>query len=187
MAIAKKIKQEEGISLPLGNHIALLSGVIHLGVQRNTYNNEESLKDQILLQFELQDELLPNGAPLTVSKTINNSASGPKSGLVLVGKAFGVDMQNDGLDFEAQLGKPVLLEIKPQEKDKSKQSVGAVSPLPKVLKGSVKPLVTSPKIYFDVEEITPTQLEELPPWIVNIIAKRISEPKENKPSSHDML
>ena len=140
-------------------------------------------------QFALArlDEILDNGKPLVVSKTINNSANGPKSGLVLVGKAFGVDMAKDGLDFEEQLGKPVLLEIKPQEKDKSKQAVGAVTPLPKVLKSSVKPLTTSPKIYFDVEEITDTQLAELPNWITNMIAKRISEPKENKPSSHDML
>lgn len=53
---------------PVGVHNAICVGVIDLGTQTSTYNNEENTRRQNLVTWELPEELREDGKPHTISK-----------------------------------------------------------------------------------------------------------------------
>ena len=181
MAISKILKLDKsgGIDIPLDSHIGLLSGVIHLGIQKNSWKGVESLVDQVLLQFELQDILTDKGKPVVVSK-IQRLSMKSKANLLIITKALGANV-DDGFDFHDLIGKPIIVNMG-HNADKTKVKIKDFSPLPKLLLKEVKPLMGTPKVWLDVDEITESQKSELSEWIQKLINGRV---KENNASQDD--
>lgn len=172
MAINSKLKLDKsgGIDIKSDSYIGLLLSVVHLGMQKNSYKGVETVKDTIFFQFELQDLVTDKGHPVTYGKCERNSMR-PKANLVKLGEAFGVNME-EGLDFEELVGKPVLLDIgKSPESDKV--SIRAYNKLPSLLRKEVKPLMGTPKVLLDVEELTDSQIKELPEWVQKLVNSRV--------------
>src|SRR5689334_1493487 len=87
MAVNKVFKQKEGFEVPEGAQLGLLLNVIHLGVQKNTFQGVTSYKDQVLLTFELPDLTMDDGRPVTQSTRVTNS-QGKRSTLTKIVKAL---------------------------------------------------------------------------------------------------
>lgn len=172
MAVAKKLKLDKsgGIDIKADSYIGLLLGVVHLGTQKNIYKGVTSFVDQLLLQFELQDLILDNGKPVVVSKVVRNSMKA-KANLVSIGRDLGADVE-EGIDFDELVGKPIMVEMGLNEA-KTKVTVKGFSKLPKLLAKEVKPLMSTPRVLLDVDEITDSQVTELPDWVGKLIQGRV--------------
>lgn len=178
MAISKllKLDKSNAVEIPLDSHIGLLVGVVHLGVQKNTYQGVTSLVDQVLLQFELQDILTDKGSPITVSKIVRLSMKS-KANLPGIVKYLGANIQ-DGFDFHDLIGKPIMVNMG-QNLAKTKTVIKDFGPLPKLLQKEVKSLVGTPRVYLDVDEITESQKSELSEWIRKLIDSRVTSESGN--------
>lgn len=174
MAISKTVKLDNsgGVDIAPDSYIGLLVRVVHLGVQKNTYEGTTTLKDQILLQFELQDVLMDSGNPITVSSIVTNSLKN-KAKFLKIAKAFGVDV-TEGVDLEELIGKPIMV-VMDHNTAKTKVVVKDFTKVPSSLLKTVKPLSGTPTVLLDVEEITEAQKSELSEWVRNIINNRIRE------------
>lgn len=171
MAIQKTVKLDKssGVKLEPDMYIGLLAGIIHVGLQENTYNGVTSHVDRLVLQFELQDALTDEGKAIVISKTERNSMK-EKANLIKTAKALGANV-DEGVDFESLIGKPCL--VKMERNTKGNVVPKGIEPLPKKDLKDVKPLQATPRVLLDVEEITEAQLSEMPQWIRDVIAKRI--------------
>lgn len=173
MAISKKLKITKGelTVVPAEPTIGLLLGVVHIGIHKNVYLGVTSHVDQVLLQFELQDVLTDKGTPVVFSKLERNSLH-EKANIPKLGKAMGLDVE-EGIDFEELIGKPVLLGLE-HNKDKTRVNIKSYSPIPKMMKSAIKPLMGTPKLYLDVDELTEGQVAELPEWIRKKLTERVT-------------
>ncbi len=183
MGIAKTFKVSTGsskaVSIEFGSHIGLLLGLVHLGTQKSTYQGETTIKDQLFVQFELQDILTAEGQPVSFGKIMTNSMH-EKAVLTKLIKTLGVKDLESGVDFEKLIGHPVMLNFE-LNKDKTKTSIKSFSPLPTMLKKEVKPLMNTPKLFLEVEDLTDGQKKELPPWILKIVDERIKSGSSSDP------
>lgn len=171
MAVDKIFKQQKGIEVPEGSTLGLFLGLVHLGVQKNEYEGVVNYVDQVLLKFELPDQVLEDGRPITLTKRERNSTS-PKSNMLKFIKAInGSKNLENGIDFEEQLGKPVLLEIK--HTAKGSPSIGSYMSAPESMKKNLKPLINEPTLLLDVEEISSKELEDMPEWLQKVINGRV--------------
>ncbi len=175
MPVEKKLKLDPtggGLDIPAEPQIALFLGLTHIGLQRQVYEGVESLVDKVFLQFELQDVLTDKGTPIVHGKLERNSFR-DKANLIKFAKAIGLSSTQleEGVDFEELVGKPVMINF---EKNKNgKVSAKEYSKLPAALKGAVKPLMNTPRINMDVEELTESQLGELPEFIRKMVKERV--------------
>lgn len=175
MGVNKTLKLDKstgggGVKVPEGSHIGLFVGLVHLGTHKNEFKGVSSFKDQVFLQFELQDILNDKGLPIVFGKVETNSMK-EKSNMLKFGKAIGANI-DEGIDFEQLVGKPLLLNFA-LNNAKTHVNIKSYSPLPALLRKEVKPLATTPRILMDVEAITEGQIKELPEWLQKKISQRI--------------
>lgn len=173
MAI-KKGKQESGqsIEIPIEPTIGLLAAIVHIGRQKSDYQGEVKIMDQVLVQFELQDVITNKGNPVILGKIMKNSLH-EKSGMVKMAKAFGLNVDNEGIDLTTLIGKPVMLDI--QKSSTGKPKIANFSKLRAVDLKTVKPLMNTPLVLDEVDEITEAQKNELPEWVRKLIDERIKD------------
>ena len=186
MALQKtfKLNTSNSVSIPEGSHIGLLRTIVHIGLQENTYKGETSIVDQVFLQFELQDILTDTGRPLNSGKLVKNSTH-DKANLTDIVRSLGGDVKN-GFDFESLIGKSVMVNYGLNQAG-DKTVIKSFSPLPALLKKAVKPLSGTPLTVFDVETITEGQLSELPEWIKEKIANRITASSNSQDTDDTLL
>lgn len=188
MAISKKLKLDKsgGVDIKPDSYIGLLLGVVHLGTQKQTYDGKTSMVDKLFLQFELQDALTDAGNPIVFGKVERNSMK-KKANLLKLAGAYNIDME-EGIDFEELVGKPVLLDIGYGE-GKTEGAVGirGYNKLPSVLKKEVKPLMGTPRVYLDVEELTEAQVSELPEFVQKMVKERVDGENTSSNSSDDAI
>ena len=172
MAINKQLKLDKsgGIDIEPDSYVGLLVGVVHIGSHKNEYQGKTSIVDQLALQLELQDLLTQKGTPVTVTKIMRNSMKS-KASLIAFAEAMGADLEN-GIDFDKLIGKPVLVEMGFNQA-KTKVGVKGFSKLPKTLKATVKPLMGTPKVFLDVDELTEGHIKELPEWLQKLVNERV--------------
>ena len=182
MAVSKKLKLDKSGSIDIkpDSYIGLLLSVIHVGSQSNTYLGVTSIVDQLALRFELQDVLTDKGTPVVVTKVMRNSMKS-KASLVSFGAAIGADLE-EGIDFESLVGKPVLVDMGYNEA-KTKVSVKGFHKLSSRDRAAVKPLMGTPTVHLDVEEMSAAQIKELPEWLQKVISSRIKGDGEQTDSS----
>lgn len=121
---------------PTGSHAARCISIIDLGTQRSTYEGEVQIKHQVIVRWELSNELMTTGdfagKPFTVSKfytaSLHEKAGLRKDLASWRGRDFTAE-ELKGFDMKSILGKPCMLSVGLSEKGKAK--VTSVMGLPK--------------------------------------------------------
>lgn len=157
---------------PVGTHIARCVKLIDLGTQHGEYMGEPTRRNQVLITWELPDEIIEvdgKEMPQTTSKFYTNSL-GDKANLRRDlegwrGRAFS-DAELDRFDLEAVLGKPCLLTIVGAENGKTK--VASVSGL---AKGMECPPQVNSSFSFWLENFDENKFNSISEGIRKIIMK----------------
>lgn len=137
---------------PTGSHAARCIAVIDLGTQRTTYEGEAQIKRQVIVRWELSNELMTEGdhkgKPFTVSKfytaSLHEKAGLRKDLQSWRGRDFTAD-ELKGFDLKNVLGQPCMLSVGLSEKGKAK--VTSVMGLPK---GMTVPHQVNPSFHFSL-------------------------------------
>src|ERR1700676_1454752 len=120
MAIDKVSKPAKGIDIPAGTYVALFAGLVHIGTQKGEYQGQVNYNDQVVAYFELPEVLKNDGNPITLSARMNHklgTGKGKKSTMLVLGEALngGKDCK-DGIDWEEQIGKPLMVVLEENSK-----------------------------------------------------------------------
>lgn len=137
---------------PTGSHAARCIAVIDLGTQRTTYEGEAQIKRQVIVRWELSNELMSEGdykgKPFTVSKfytaSLHEKAGLRKDLSSWRGRDFNAE-ELKGFDLKSVLGKACMLSVGLSEKGKAK--VTSVMGLPK---GMTVPDQVNPSFHFSL-------------------------------------
>jgi hypothetical protein len=159
---------------PAGNHLAICVGVIDLGtqVQKGYQGQADAWVYQIMLQWELCDELMEDGRPYLISRKMRLSLHEMSSLRKLLeawrGVAF-TETEAQGFDIRAVLGKPCMLNVthKPNNSGGVFANVTSASPLPKRVDA---PEPVNPLHYYAIEDGEPEKAG-LPKWLCDLIRK----------------
>lgn len=138
---------------PIGTHVARCVKLIDIGTQKGEYQGKATFKRQVIIGWELPNELMTTGdyagKPFTVSKFYTASLS-EKSNLRADlknwrGRDF-TEQELAGFDSKNIMGKPCMLSL--TENDKGKTRVTGVMALPK---GTQVPDKINPTVYLSLE------------------------------------
>lgn len=102
---------------PTGNHLGQLYGITDLGTQTGEYEGKPTVKRQVLLTWELPEELREDGTPHAISKFYTMSI-GEKSNLYKDLLSWTGVAPTAPFDPSALLGKGCTLTIIKNKKDK---------------------------------------------------------------------
>lgn len=157
---------------PTGTHIARCFRIVDLGTQHGEYMGEPTRRNQILVSWELPDELISidnEMVPITTSRFYTNSL-GDKANLRADleswrGRVF-TDDELEKFDLETILGVPCLLTIVAGKNGKTK--VASVSGLPK---NTQCPPQVNPSSTFWLDEFDQAKFDALSEGVKKIIKK----------------
>lgn len=138
---------------PVGTHTARCVRIIDIGTQQNEYQGKVNHRRQVVICWELPDELIPDGdfagQPFMVSRfyttSLGEKANLRKDLVAWRGREF-TDVELQGFDPRKILGAGCMLSLVANEKGKVK--VGAVMALPK---NTILPKQVNESIYFSLE------------------------------------
>ena len=152
---------------PTGNHLARCVRLVDLGTQHGTYEGKATVRNQVLIGFELCNEQMQDGRPFTIGEFYTNSLN-EKAKLrahleAWRGRAF-TEEELNGFDLQNILGKPCMVSVVTNDKGKSK--VGAIASLPK---GMQAPECVNTPFAFWLEEWDQTVFDGLPEGLQKII------------------
>lgn len=147
---------------PVGNHPARCVRIIDIGTQRGEYKGTATMKKQVIVAWELPEELVSEGdhagKPFMVSRFYTQSLSEKANLRHDLENWAGRPMTKEELaDFipNKLLGKACLVTVSLSDKDKAK--VTNVSQLPKIkgADGVSRPIIVSkqvhPSLYFSLD------------------------------------
>jgi len=157
---------------PTGTHIARCIRITDLGTQHGEYKGQPTRRNQILVTWELPDEMIEvdgEDIPITTSRFYTNSL-GEKANLrkdleSWRGRMFTED-ELRRFDLENILGKPCMLTIVAADNGKTK--VASVSGLPKNTTCSDQ---INESFSFWLDEFDEEKFNEIPDGIKGIIKK----------------
>lgn len=157
---------------PIGTHVARCIKIVDLGTQHGEYKGEPTRRSQILVTWELPDELITvdgEEVPITTSKFYTNSL-GEKANLRRDfegwrGRSF-TDEELKEFDLENVLTKPCMLTV--VGRDNGKTAVASVSGLPKK---TVCPKQVNPSFTFWLDEYDEEKFNQISDGIKKIIEK----------------
>ena len=158
---------------PIGTHIARCIRLIDLGTQRGEYQGKVTMRNQVLVMWELPQELATEGEqegkPFIVSKFYTNSLHEKavlRHDLVTWrGRDFTKEEEAQ-FDLQNILGKPCMVAVVHNENGKSK--VSAVMSMPK---GQVCPPAVNDLLAFWLDEFNADVFEGLSDGLKDIIKK----------------
>jgi hypothetical protein len=181
---------------PSGNHLAVCVGVIDLGTQfsKGYQGAEDTWKQQLMLRWELVDELRDDGTPFVISRRLTNSLH-EKAGLRAIleswrGKPF-TEGELAGFDVANVLGVPCRITVvhKPRQDGQGVYAnVAGVAPLGK--RDSI-PEPTNIPLYFSLDDGRTPEQADLPEWLCVLIrqsrelAGTVPPPAKGDPSNVD--
>ncbi len=157
---------------PVGNHVARCFRIVDLGMQHGEYKGQPTRRSQILVSWELPDELIEiegEQRPITTSKFYTNSL-GEKANLrkdleTWRGRTF-TDDELRKFDLESILGKPCMLTVVGGDNGKTK--VASVNGLPKNVQC---PDQVNESFTFWLDEFDEEKFEKLSEGIQGIVKK----------------
>lgn len=160
---------------PGGSHVAVCYGIVDCGTQAFTWNGELHVNPNIAMFFELQNELMENGKPFTISAIMNLKPGGrtKKSKLRVFLEAWrGVAFKDEDFgtfDLFKLVGIGCMLNIIQETKDdKQKSKINGIMRLPK---GTTVEESVNPKICFSLKEFDQTAFDSLTDYWKELIAK----------------
>lgn len=137
---------------PIGSHAARCIAIIDIGTQKTTFEGETQIRRQVIVRWELSNELMTTGdfagKPFTVSKFYTASLhekAGLRKDLVSWRSRDFTPEELKGFDLKNILGHPCMLAVGLSEKGKAK--VTSVMGLPK---GMVVPAQVNPSLNFSL-------------------------------------
>jgi hypothetical protein len=158
---------------PVGTHAARCIRMIDLGTQEGEYQGKPNLRNQVLVMFELPNEMMDTDPPkpFIVSKFYTNSL-GEKANLrkdlvTWRGRDFTPE-ELERFDLQAILGAPCLLSVVPKGNGKEGVKIAGVMKLPK---GQEIPPSVNPPSAFWLDEFDVEVFEGLSDGIKKIIQK----------------
>lgn len=134
---------------PTGNHVARCIRLTDLGTQHGEYQGQPNIRNQVLITWELCNELMDDGKPFLVSHFYTNSLN-EKATLrghleAWRGQQF-TETEAKNFDLMNVLGKPCMVTVIAGENGKSK--VSAVSGMPRGIKAP-EPVNTPSAFWID--------------------------------------
>lgn len=155
-------------SAPAGTHVARCIRLIDIGTQHGEYQGKPTVRRQIIVMWELPDELMDDGKPYVASKfytaSLSEKATLRKDLEAWRGRAF-TDQELAGFDTKAILGKPCMLSIVEKEGGNGTK-IGGVMALPKGV--NVAPHTNEP-FAFDIDEWDEQRFQSLSDGIKKLI------------------
>ena len=153
----------EFVQAPIGTHVARCVRMIDIGTQKSEYQGQTNIRRQVVIGWELPNELMPDGdykgKPFTVSRfytaSLNEKANLRRDLETWRGRAF-TEQELAGFDSKTILGKPCMLSIIHNEKGKAR--VSGVMALPK---GMEVPPQVNDTLYFSLEEFSKAVFDSL--------------------------
>lgn len=169
----------EFIQIEPGNYIGICYRLIDIGTQHGIYKDPKSGKEvpterkQVLIAWEFPTELITEGEyegqPYSISKfytiSLDKKANLCKDLESWRGKAF-TEEELQGFDLKKILGKPCMINVIRDEKDRSVAK--AITPMPK---GFVAPKGINPQVAFDIDEWNNDVFQSLPEGIQKLITQ----------------
>lgn len=159
---------------PDGNHAAVCTQVIDLGVQQTSFGD----KRQVRLSWEI-DEKREDGKRFAVSRnytmSLNQKAALRKDIEAWRGKPFTKE-ELDGFDLEKLLGAPALVNVVHNEKDgNTYANVSGISRLPK---GMLTVAPEADLLCFSCDAPDTAVLEKLPEWLGDKVTTGLARVQE---------
>lgn len=143
---------------PVGNHLAICIRVIDIGTQVTPFKDEETGEQksahQVIVTWELCNEMMPDGRPFTVNKyytcSLHEKATLRQHLDAWRGREF-TDEELKGFHLKNILGKPCMVQVAHKSRTDGKVSanVAAVASVPK---GMTIPAQVNPSVLFDLDE-----------------------------------
>lgn len=163
---------------PVGTHVARCFRIIDIGTQHGEYKGEPTRRSQVIVAWELPDELIEiegEMRPVTTSRFYTNSL-GEKANLrrdleSWRGRTFTKE-ELQRFDLESILGKPCLLTIVGGENGKTK--VSGVSGLPR---NTICPEQVNPSFTFWLDEWDQDKFDDLSDGLKKLIEKSEEYPE----------
>lgn len=158
---------------PVGTHVARCYKLIDIGTTAQEFNGEVKKRHQIIIGWELPNELMTTGEfegqPFTASGFYTLSLH-EKSNLRHIlknwrGRDF-TDAELKGFDLKNVLGAPCMVSITHNEKGRSE--VGGVIALPK---GMAVPDAVNPPVYFSLSDFDQATFDAFSEKMQALIAK----------------
>lgn len=142
---------------PAGTHVGICYRFIDLGTQMNDYKGERKTRHEIMLSWELPDELMADGRPFTCSKTytwsMNDKATLRQHLESWRGKAF-VDEDFEGpqaFNTRKLIGVPCMIAITHVAGERDGKVMDRIASIGKLTKGINVPPLTNAKVYLALE------------------------------------
>lgn len=156
---------------PIGTHIGICVRLIDLGTQHSEYQGEPTVRNQVLVTWELPNERMDDGKPFIVSAFLTNSLSEKATMRKWLenwrGRPFTPE-ELMGFDLQNILGHCCMLNVIAKPDGKKGVKVGSVMALPK---GMDKPKPESALFAFWLDEFDRAKFDELSNGIKEIIMK----------------
>ena len=164
---------------PTGTHIARCIRLTDLGTQHGEYQGQPNVRNQVLVTWELCNEMMEEGKPFIVSHFYTNSLN-EKATLrahleAWRGRQF-TEAEAKKFDLMNILGKPCMVTV--VENDKGKSKVASVSAMPK---GMTAPEPVNKPSAFWIEEWDQAMFDAMPKGIREIIEKSDEYKARSKP------
>ena len=155
----------EYVNAPEGTHLARCYQIIDLGPQEQTYSGESSIKEKVVLGWELPGELMDDGRPFSCTKMYTNSLN-EKSNLRRDLESWRTQKftaeELDGFYLPAVLGAPCQVTIVWSTGERTYSNVVGVVGVPK---GVVMPPPVNPPISYDRDQHDQAVFDSLPHWM----------------------
>ena len=156
MTIIAKSAETSYPKVPIGVHKACCVKVIDLGTQKQEYGGEISWKRQILVIWELPEEL-NNDQPMTISKfytlSLHEKSNLGKDLTSWRGRPF-TETEKQGFDVEKLIG--ITCQVNVMHKDNGKEDISSIMPLGKDDKIAEQ---FNPSVSFDIGDYQKGQKE----------------------------
>ena len=173
---------------PTGAHIAVCYRVIDLGTQETTYLGQKKLTHQILISWEMPDELMTDGRPFSIHKRYTYSSS-PKANLrkdleSWRGKSYSDDQAREGVPLHKLVGHHALISVehKRSAKGRTYGNIKAIAPLPKAMHGPGVDGYKRAEFWAARKE---QYAEEARKWAAQMLAKQDGPPLDEDQAQDD--
>lgn len=152
---------------PTGNHLARCVRIYDLGTQREEYEGKVSVREKLIVTWELPNEPMDDGKPFIVSRFYTNSLSSKATLRADLENWRGKTFTNEelgGFDLNSIVGKPCMISV--VHTDAGKARVGGIAALPK---GMQCPLAVNEAFSYWIAEHNPLIYEKISDGIKKFI------------------
>lgn len=172
---------------PVGAHLARCVRIIDIGTQKGEYKGMPTFRRQVVIAWELPGELMSSGEyagkPFMVSQFYTASLhekSGLRKDLAAWRTRDFTEQELAGFDLSSILGKPCMVSLIKNEKDKTK--INAVMGAPK---GSAIPAQINPIMNFSLDDFNEATFNALSDGYKKLIAQSPEYQQIRNPQTAD--